>query len=1009
MTPGGICLLKSDGTALLKRSFSVILFFAVILFSNEFHAQRYNFTQYSVKEGLSQSQVRCLFQDSRGYIWAGTLGGLSRFNGVEFLNYNRQNGLLNNQINCIIELADGSIAAGSNGSISIVNGKGIQNISLPSQLSEATINTLFEDEEKNLWIGTETGLCIYKDSAFITHEKLEKNHIKSILASSGKIYVLTKESLYIADQKNAELFYSPSDPETNFFDLIKGSDNYWWIATRGEGLVKLDESGKTAINFLSDSVLFTSTITGIIESQPGLFWMSSRYGFFKFDGNKFSAFTGKNGLKTEDVRDLLYDRDGNLWVATYGSGLLKFSGESIFAYTTGDGLASNAIMSILQDKNQTIWLSSFDRGISRFEGDTIVGFEIRELSGNNRVWTSIRDHAGRLWFGSSDGLFRYDGQQYSQFNTEDSLTDNMILSLFEDDQNRLWIGTSKGVTLFENNKFHPFEIERAPKKRVRSIKQDRAGKIWMASNEGVYEYDGNTVNVYTQENGLPENSVYCLEIDSENKVWAGTQNGIAVKGGNEFITLRIDESSASNVINFLKCHGDHMWIGTNNGLSVCSINLATGSKFRQFGLEDGLLSLETNLNSAFIDNGGILWFGTTDGVMCANTVELLREEKILTPIISLEKIQLNLQDQDWSKFSSQLNLLTGLPENLTLKYNQNHLTFYFTGISTKYPGNVKYRYMLEGLDDDWKPVTANNFATYSNLTYGKYSFLVCAQNRDGNWSEPIRYSFEILPPFWLSWWFILLEIVLVSSILGYIIFSRRKAFKAKQEKEWFEIRSKLLALEQQSLNSSMNRHFIFNALNSIQYYINRQDKLAANKYLTDFAKLIRKNLDSSEDTLTTLQDEIERLELYLKLEHMRFKDKFEYRIQVDPTIDRNNIKVPAMMIQPFLENSIWHGLLPKDSPGEVVVDITKTGDRIKFSITDNGIGYENSIRNKTGTDNHISKGMGITQSRIDLIKKATGQNIELSGPTQFNDENGVAGGTRVELIIPSNFHELFSN
>jgi len=245
--------------------------------------------------------------------------------------------------------------------------------------------------------------------------------------------------------------------------------------------------------------------------------------------------------------------------------------------------------------------------------------------------------------------------------------------------------------------------------------------------------------------------------------------------------------------------------------------------------------------------------------------------------------------------------------------------------------------------------------------------------------------------------------------LGYIYYSRRKAFKSKQEKEWFEIRSKLLALEQQSLNSSMNRHFIFNALNSIQYYINRQDKLAANKYLTDFAKLIRKNLDSSEDNLTTLRDEIERLELYLKLEHMRFKDKFEYKINIDPNMDQHQIKVPAMMVQPFLENSIWHGLLPKQTLGLVEVDITQNQGRISFSITDNGIGFENSMKSKTGTDSHISKGMEITQSRIDLIKKATGQNIELRGPYQLNDETGHAIGTRVEIILPANFHELFSN
>ena len=219
--------------------------------------------------------------------------------------------------------------------------------------------------------------------------------------------------------------------------------------------------------------------------------------------------------------------------------------------------------------------------------------------------------------------------------------------------------------------------------------------------------------------------------------------------------------------------------------------------------------------------------------------------------------------------------------------------------------------------------------------------------------------------------------------------------------------SRMLTLEQQSLNSSMNRHFIFNALNSIQYYINRQDRLAANKYLSDFARLIRKNLDSSEETQTPLREEIERLELYLKLEHMRFKDKFEYKIEVDPDVPQDLIKVPAMLLQPFLENSIWHGLLPKETTGRVEVKISKQGDSLHMLISDDGIGINNSLKSKLDTDSHISKGMEITKSRIELIHKMTGENIQLIGPYQVNSDSGEVLGTKVEIILPVNFSELF--
>jgi sensor histidine kinase YesM len=233
--------------------------------------------------------------------------------------------------------------------------------------------------------------------------------------------------------------------------------------------------------------------------------------------------------------------------------------------------------------------------------------------------------------------------------------------------------------------------------------------------------------------------------------------------------------------------------------------------------------------------------------------------------------------------------------------------------------------------------------------------------------------------------------------------------RTKRERELYEIKNRMLALEQQSLNSSMNRHFIFNALNSIQYYINRQDRLAANKYLSDFAKLIRKNLDSSQDNLTTLGDEIERLEIYLRLEHMRFKDKFEYHVEVDPALSRDKIKVPAMLIQPFLENSIWHGLLPKDDGevGELAVSFRLIEGHVELEIRDNGIGIESSLQRKTSTDSHISKGMEITQSRIELIKKTTGKIIELTGPQDIRGNDGLSKGTVVKIKLSEDFHELF--
>jgi len=201
-------------------------------------------------------------------------------------------------------------------------------------------------------------------------------------------------------------------------------------------------------------------------------------------------------------------------------------------------------------------------------------------------------------------------------------------------------------------------------------------------------------------------------------------------------------------------------------------------------------------------------------------------------------------------------------------------------------------------------------------------------------------------------------------------------------------------------------------LNSIQYYINRQDKLSANKYLSNFAKLIRKNLDSSQENLTYLSNELERIDLYLSLEHMRFQDKFEYNIEISDKVNAESVKIPSMLLQPFLENSIWHGILPVDKKGHINVAIDRSlSGSIKITIDDDGIGVKESLKSKNGKDHiHDSKGVSLTNDRIVLYQKLTHENFKIKGPYEIKDDNANVKGTRVEIYLPESqaFEEIIS-
>lgn len=991
-------------------SLLVVLFLVGINLS----AQQYSFVQYSLKEGLVQSQVRTLYQDSRGYIWAGTLGGVSRFDGQRFINYDRDQGLINNQSNCIIELHDGAIAIGSVGGFSLLNASGVKSIKFNNEYAEAVTNCLIEDNNKVLWIGTDQGLFKYQNGTMVYGEtSLAKKHVKSFFINrEGALIAATKDAVYEKRGVDFFVFYQPANQETSLFDVREDREGTYWLATKGEGVLHF-KKGQIAAP-IEHEALKGSTITSLELDAQNELWAGSRFGFFHVVKNGVEVYTESQGLPTPEIRDILFDREGNCWLATYGSGLLRFTGRTFSTYTTKHGLSSNAVMSITKQQDGSIWYSTFDRGVSVMKDDTITFALQKEIASNNRIWTSITTRDGALWLGSSDGLYRYQSGKIKVFTEADSLLNRMVLSLHESTNGKLYIGTADGLCYFENGSIHSLATKEGfIASRVRGLAEDKNGNLWLATRDGVQWWNGNRFAFPEAIDQMPEQSAYCVEVDAKGRVWVGTQGGLTLIENNRVQwSTSISEEPGASTLNFIKHLNGQLWIGTLNGLYRLQLSdqLDKGQlNWRHYSLSDGFRSLETNLNAVFADDAGNLWIGTPEGVVKMNITLANAPRERIAPRIVLSAIHLNLKQPNWESLGQKTDPVSGLPIQLDVGYKNNHFTFYFDGISTTYPDEVKYQYMLEGFDEDWQAVTSVNFATYSNLPYDAFTFRVRAQSADGSWSDTLAYSFNIRPPFWLRWWFILLEILAVGAIATVVVGSRLRVLRARRDQEQLEMKSRMLILEQQSLNSSMNRHFIFNALNSIQYYINRQDRMAANRYLSDFAKLIRKNLDSSQENLTPLREEIERLELYLKLEHMRFKDKFDYEVSVDPSLNLDQVKVPAMLLQPFLENSIWHGLLPKEAPGSVKVQITLIDGHIEFVITDNGVGIEQSLKSKSGTDSHISKGMQITGNRIALLRKMSGQVIELKGPYQLNSPEGEVLGTEVKIIVPVNFNELFSN
>lgn len=969
------------------------------------NAQRYSFLSYNTSQGLPQSQVSSITQDKEGYLWVGTLGGLAKFNGKDFHTISTENGLLNNRIT-FLALIENAIWVGHEGGISkIVNGK-IVKWSLGKENKTTSISDIIKFKGKIIVSTNGGGLFELVANKLVSISSAGKSALSVGNAKSTNLTITNEDDLRIRDlyvDKNTLYLGTRGGliktQDLKSFQRVKKLDLYnvsgitkyknsFFITTFKEGLLQYSISNQSLKRIAGIDTLLT--LRGCMVDRKGSLWVNSSDGVFRLKEGKINLHLNHlNGLPMESIRSVFEDQHGDVWLGSEGKGLLRFPGEQFVYYNESTGLSSDLILSIDQDINGNYWIGTYDKGLMVQKKDKSV--VLINLDNNNTVWSAMLNVDGFNWFGTGSGLVAIKNYKVAKvFYTEDGLPGDKITALHRVSSSRFYIGGSDGVSLYVNGQMKPLKMN-----GLATIRDfcDLNGTIYCASDRGLFKIDGNRLEPV----GTFDKPIFSLEKDHLGKLWIGTEEGLYYFEKNEFVQFSLSNTPSSNIVSFLNFKNGKLVVGTLNGLFVLSDLEKSKKRIVNYGIAEGVVNLETNMNSSFFDRKGQLWFGTASGLVCFRSDE--HGDRFSSPDLVMKNILINYQSIDFSKYSEGISS-NGWPINLRLPYTKNNLTFEMDGISlANYPG-MKFQFFLEGQDEGWSPINSNNTITFSGLSAGTYVLHARCIDSRGAISKEIHFEFTIKQAFYKTWWFIGLLIVLLGIIVLRVFKFRLKREREKNDKEKLEFKSRLLALEQKSLNASMNRHFIFNSLNSIQYFINTQDRLAANKFLTNFAKLIRKNLDSSDDgNLVPLSQELERLELYMSLEAMRFKDRFDYKIVCDENIDTESVIIPAMMLQPFIENSIIHGILPDESKkGLITVHISLKGDMLTIDIEDNGVGIDNSIQGKSNYDgDHRSQGMEITTKRIELLKKLSNRNFELIGPYQVAKNDSLINGTRVTL------------
>lgn len=975
-----------------KYFFLSFIFFLPIL-SHKSIAQSYFFKNYSVDDGLPFINVSAIYQDSKGHLWTGGYGGLSKFDGYTFKNYTPENGLLNHLVTSIAEDNRGNVWIGTIKGINKFDGTKFTSYTTASGLISNNITCILKDSNGNLWFGTSEGLSKLIDEKFINYSLQ--------LALAG----------------------------THIRCLYEDQNKKIWIGT-DNGMSVFD--GQHFKNYSIVDGLIGNTVNGITQDSVGNMWFATSEGLSELKNNKFINYTTQQGLPDNNAKAIICDKRNNIWAGT-DKGVSKIHGTEIKNYVVGKGMNSNLIFSIYQDYEQNIWLGTYD-GLYKYRSDLFEVYSENEGLTNNFISAITRDKESKLIVGTTnDGVYKMEGQTFVKYTNSNDPGDRVIKGFYKDEKGTVLIGTENGVSKYDGKTFQQAkEFDELIGETVNLFYKDSKNNLWMGCNNAIYTYDGSTIKKYNLDSLAKNYQVWGFYEDKKGNVWIATYlGGLFLFDGKNFkkqstlLNFKSDsyftivedndgliyfssfkgvyvyntktketdnfgnaEGISSELVYALALNNDktELWAGTNQGLNKIDIVAykKNGSKIiTTYGKDEGFSGVECNTN-LYNDADGIIWFATVNGLIKYSPHEYIKNNSLAK--ININNIRLFYKD-------------TIFPQGTKLDYDMNNLSFNYSGICLTNPQKVKYSHILEGFDKKWSPVGYERIATYSNLPPGDYTFKVKCTNNEGVWTTtPAQFFFTVKTPFWKTIWFY--AVLSLLFIAGLIISIRVRIRNIEiKEKQKTELNKKIANIELQALRAQMNPHFIFNTMSSIQHFIANNDTDAALKYLAKFAKLMRGIIGNSKQQMISITEELNALELYLELEVMRFTDKFEYKIIVDQEIDQNYDRIPSMLIQPYVENAIAHGLLPKQGHGKILIHLQKQVDSILCTIEDNGIGRERSKEfKKNRVQQHKSMGMSITQERLDILNSSLNRNLNAEIIDLYED--GKAAGTQVRINIP---------
>jgi ligand-binding sensor domain-containing protein len=1027
----------------------VLLLCSQPIYSQQFPNIQFNYL--TEREGLSSNNVSCIAQDEEGFIWIGTGDGLNRLDGYRVKRFYHnpidENSLINNGIHQIVADGKDRLWITTREGITVYDKKNGSFRNFRHNPADAT--TLDDDQYTNVYVEKDssawltTSSSVYHFDSSLHYNKIftgiknlvdpEKRKIEAYqdltCDRQGNLWGVKQGFVFLVDKKTmtAAKVFGPFNG--NIEAIYQDSNLQFWLGSFGGGLMSFDpESGKACNVKLESSSQVIHSITewrdrhhnrwlvlgsdnGIILVDP-ISLTSKEYTFH------LSYFPGQPSLNNV-VQYVFVDRQNILWIATEGGlcfvrpshqlfDLWNISGADATHSTGSDWIYS------LCDLSSGYWMTRWiGPGLFHFDKEGLLKEMVNYVKtdhGNLPVADSLKPYYitnegdSILWFTTNEFLVHYDlrSKKAVLYKPLDATSNTGLRTITIVNDHTWWIRTRNngpnGIYVFDPiaRKFlkhftnSPHCTGCVPADLLSIYLTSKKDLYVTAVGEGLLKYDPQTdrfISLFRfQGKDLEEhsNSFQAVAEDKAGLLWIATYTGvitldrIAKKVVRDFTGDKL--LGGVDITGIVFDQQQNAWLDTERGIFY--IMHASG-QVRQLTITEGL---KNNSNGTFRMGKDHSIYSCVQGyVIHIHPSELLTRNDA--------KIPVHFSDATITDSPYFFHFTSSGEKEMITKPGQKRLTLDFSVMN--YDGENRYYYKLDGAMDNWQRNENGHLAFY-NLSPGKYTLLVKGGNEYSDLlSNEDSVMIIVQPYWWQTNWFKLLCLAFIIALTSFLI--RRRILQIRHEASF---KQKIAETEMMALRSQMNPHFIFNSLNSIENFMMQNEKRLASSYLNKFARLIRMILDSSRNELVPISRDMEALHLYVDLEQLRFNHKFCFNLHVDPALVNGDYKVPALLIQPYVENAIVHGLAHSEKDNlSLTVSAKLEAEYIHYSIEDNGIGRQLSSRyNKQNRPHHKSVGLAITEERINIFNRRQNANGRVTIIDVFNENNEPAG-TKVDILI----------